>query len=69
MFDFGVSYYHHRSVVDLVISRMPVSMSLGLWTFLIVYGVCIPLGIRKAVSEGSRFDVVSSTIILRNNFV
>jgi len=64
MFDFGVSYYHHRSVVDLVISRMPVSMSLGLWTFLIVYGVCIPLGIRKAVSEGSRFDVVSSTIIL-----
>ena len=56
-------------------------MSLGLWTFLIVYGVCIPLGIRQAVSEGSRFDVVSSTIILigyaipgfvlgiRNNFV
>lgn len=64
MFDFGVSYYHHRSVVDLVISRMPVSMSLGLWTFLIVYGFCIPLGIRKAVTEGSRFDVVSSTVIL-----
>ncbi|NNK15247.1 MAG: ABC transporter permease subunit, partial [Desulfofustis sp.] len=49
---------------DLVISRMPVSMSLGLWTFLIVYGVCIPLGIAKAVRNGSRFDVVSSTVIL-----
>ncbi len=64
VFDFGTSYYHHRSVVDLVISRMPVSMSLGLWSFMIVYGVCIPLGIRKAVTDGSRFDLVSSTIIL-----
>ena len=63
-FDFGVSYYHHRSVAELVISRMPVSMSLGLWSFLIVYGVCIPLGIRKAVTDGSRFDVMSSTVIL-----
>ncbi|MFW2368765.1 MAG: microcin C ABC transporter permease YejB [Desulforhopalus sp.] len=63
-FDFGTSYYYHRSVVDLVISRMPVSMSLGLWSFFIVYGVCIPLGIKKAVTEGSRFDVISSTIIL-----
>jgi microcin C transport system permease protein len=43
---------------------MPVSMSLGLWTFLIVYGVCIPLGIAKAVRDGSRFDVFTSTIIL-----
>jgi len=64
VFDFGNSYYHHRSVVDLVISRMPVSMSLGLWSFMIVYGVCIPLGIKKAVLDGSRFDVISSTIIL-----
>lgn len=64
VFDFGTSYYYHRSVVDLVISRMPVSMSLGLWSFFIVYGVCIPLGIRKAVTEGSRFDVISSSIIL-----
>lgn len=64
IFDFGTSYYYHRSVVDLVISRMPVSMSLGLWSFFIVYGVCIPLGIRKAVTEGSRFDVITSTIIL-----
>jgi len=64
VFDFGTSYYHHASVVDLVVSRMPVSMSLGLWSFLIVYGVCIPLGIKKAVHDGSRFDVVSSAAIL-----
>ncbi len=64
VFDFGSSYYYHTSVAQLVISRMPVSMSLGLWSFLIVYGVCIPLGIAKAVRDGSRFDVVTSTIIL-----
>jgi microcin C transport system permease protein len=64
VFDFGRSYYYHQSVVDLVISRMPVSMSLGLWSFIIVYGVCIPLGISKAIRDGSRFDVLSSTAIL-----
>ncbi len=64
VFDFGTSYYYHQSVVDLVISRMPVSMSLGLWSFFIVYGVCIPLGISKAVRDGSRFDILSSTAIL-----
>ncbi len=64
VFDFGTSYYYHQSVVELVVSRMPVSMSLGLWSFIIVYGVCIPLGIKKAVRDGSRFDVLSSTVIL-----
>ncbi|MCI5158252.1 MAG: microcin ABC transporter permease, partial [Candidatus Electrothrix sp. AUS1_2] len=64
VFDFGESYYHQKGVAELVISKMPVSMSLGLWTFLIVYSVCIPLGIRKAVQDGSRFDVITSTIIL-----
>lgn len=64
VFDFGSSYYYHTSVVQLVISRMPVSMSLGFWSFLIVYGVCIPLGIAKAVRDGSRFDVFTSTVIL-----
>jgi microcin C transport system permease protein len=63
-FDFGESYYYQRDVVNLVISRLPVSMSLGLWTFLIVYGVCIPLGIAKAVRNGSGFDVFTSTVIL-----
>jgi len=64
VFDFGESYYHHRSVFDLVVSKLPVSMSLGLWTFFIVYLTCIPLGIAKAVRDGSRFDVFSSTVIL-----
>lgn len=64
VFDFGSSYYYHQSVVDLVISRMPVSMSLGLWSFVIVYGVCIPLGISKAVRDGSRFDILTSAVIL-----
>ncbi len=64
VFDFGESYYHHKSVAQLVISKLPVSMSLGLWTFLIVYSVCIPLGIAKAVRDGTRFDMVTSTIIL-----
>nr|WP_321468295.1 microcin C ABC transporter permease YejB [uncultured Desulfobulbus sp.] len=63
-FDFGQSYYHHMSVAQLVISKLPVSMSLGLWSFLIVYSVCIPLGIAKAVRDGSTFDVVSSSAIL-----
>ncbi len=62
--DFGTSYYYHQSVADLVISRMPVSMSLGLWGFVIVYGICIPLGIKKAVTDGSRFDITSSSVIL-----
>ncbi|MFC1843764.1 microcin C ABC transporter permease YejB [Thermodesulfobacteriota bacterium] len=64
VFDFGTSYYHHKSVASLVISKLPVSMSLGLWSFLIVYLTCIPLGIYKAVHDGSRADVISSTFIL-----
>ncbi len=64
VFDFGSSYYYQKTVVELVISKLPVSMSLGLWSFLIVYGVCIPLGIAKAVRHGSTFDIFSSTVIL-----
>jgi microcin C transport system permease protein len=64
VFDFGDSYYHHMSVVQLVISKLPVSMSLGLWSFFIVYSVCIPLGIAKAVRDGSTFDVLTSSVIL-----
>ena len=62
-FDFGTSYFRDEKVVDLVLSKMPVSISLGLWTTLIVYLVCIPLGIRKAVSDGSRFDVWTTTAL------
>ena len=63
-FDLGESYFHHSSVIALIISKLPVSVSLGLWTFIIVYLTCIPLGIRKAMVDGSRFDIVTSTIIL-----
>jgi microcin C transport system permease protein len=63
-FDFGESYFHNETVVELVISKLPVSISLGVWSFLIVYSTCIPLGIVKAVRDGSTFDVVSSTLIL-----
>jgi len=63
-FDFGESYYHHRTVVDLVKEKLPVSISLGGWSFLITYLACIPLGIRKAVRHGSRFDSITSVIIL-----
>ncbi len=55
-FDFGESYFRSISVVDLVLEKMPVSISLGLWSTLIAYVISIPLGIRKAVKDGSTFD-------------
>jgi len=63
-FDFGDSFFRNRRVVDLVIDKMPVSVSLGLWTTLLVYLVSIPLGIRKAVRDGSQFDVWSSSVLI-----
>ena len=63
-FDFGESFYRDQSVVDLVREKMPVSISLGLWTTLLVYCISIPLGIAKAVRDGSRFDVWTSSIII-----
>ena len=64
VFDLGQSYFHHQSVSDLIVSKLPVSISLGLWSFFIIYSICIPLGIKKAVRHGTQFDLVSSTIIL-----
>jgi microcin C transport system permease protein len=63
-FDFGESYFHNRSVMELIIDKLPVSISLGMWTFFITYLTCIPLGIAKAVRDGSMFDVTTSTLIL-----
>lgn len=64
-FDFGRSYYKDKSVWQLIVERMPVSISLGLWSTLIIYLIAIPLGIKKAVRDGSKFDVWSSfTVIL-----
>ncbi|MFT4150211.1 MAG: microcin C ABC transporter permease YejB [Paracoccaceae bacterium] len=64
MFDFGRSYFRSISVMDLVLEKMPVSITLGLWTTLISYLVSIPLGIRKAVRDGSRFDTWTSGVII-----
>ncbi len=63
-FDLGESYYRSRGVVDLVIEKLPVSISLGLWSTLIIYLISVPLGIAKAVRDGSRFDVVTSSAVI-----
>ena len=63
-FDFGESYFRSISVVDLVIEKLPVSITLGLWSTLIAYLVSIPLGIRKAVRDGSSFDTWTSGVII-----
>ncbi len=60
VFDFGESFFRDRRVTDLVIEKMPVSISLGIWTTLLVYLISIPLGIAKAVRDGSRFDIWTS---------
>ena len=62
--DFGTSYFRSISVIDLVIEKMPVSISLGLWSTLIAYIVSIPLGIRKAVRDGTPFDTWTSGVII-----
>ena len=63
-FDLGTSYFHHKGVWALIVEKLPVSASLGLWSFLFTYAVSIPLGIAKAVRNGSRFDLWTSTLIL-----
>ena len=68
-FDFGNSFFRDRSVVDLVIDKMPVSISLGLWTTLLVYLISIPLGVAKAVRDGTRFDVWTSAAVIVGNAI
>ena len=68
-FNFGDSFFRDQKVVDLVLEKMPVSISLGIWSTLAVYLVSIPLGIRKALKHGSRFDVWSSTIVILGNAI
>ena len=63
-FDFGESYFRSISVIDLIIEKMPVSISLGLWSTLIAYLISIPLGIRKAVRDGTPFDTWTSGVII-----
>ena len=68
-FDFGDSYFRDCAVMDLVLDKMPVSISLGLWTTLLVYLISIPLGIMKAVKDGSRFDVATSSVVIVGNAI
>jgi microcin C transport system permease protein len=63
-FDFGRSYFRDIDVIDLIKEKLPVSISLGLWMTLLTYLISIPLGIAKAVRDGSRFDTVSSSLII-----
>jgi microcin C transport system permease protein len=63
-FDFGESFYQDKKVLDLIYEKLPVSISLGIFSTLIIYLISIPLGIKKAVNDGSRFDITSSSIII-----
>jgi microcin C transport system permease protein len=63
-FDFGKSYFRDVSVLELIKEKLPVSMSLGIWMTLLTYLISIPLGIHKAVRDGSRFDVWTSTVVI-----
>jgi microcin C transport system permease protein len=64
VFDFGNSFFQDRSVTSLIFERLPVSISLGLWSTLLVYLISIPLGIAKAVRDGSGFDVWTSAVVI-----
>ena len=68
-FDFGESFFRNQRVVDLVLEKLPVSISLGLWTTLLIYTISIPLGILKAIRDGSRFDFWSSSVVVVGNAI
>ena len=63
-FDLGESYFQHQSVLGLMGDKLPVSISLGMWTFLLTYLISVPLGVRKAVRDGTPFDVWTTTLLL-----
>ena len=69
VFDFGDSFYQDRSVISIIISKLPVSISLGVWSTLMIYLISIPMGIRKAARHGSRFDVWTSAAVIVGNAV
>ena len=68
-FDFGKSFFRDKSVIGLIVEKMPVSISIGLWSSLIVYLISIPLGVAKAVRDGSRFDVWTSGAVIFGNAI
>lgn len=63
-FDFGTSFYQDKKVIDLIWQKFPVSISIGLWSTLLIYLISIPLGIKKAIKDGSKFDIISSSTII-----
>ncbi len=63
-FDFGTSYYRDTKVTELIKEKLPVSVSLGLWTTLLIYLISIPLGIKKATNDGNSFDIWTSGVVL-----
>lgn len=63
-FDLGKSFFYNKNVWQLILEKLPVSISLGVWTFLLVYLISLPLGIAKAVRAGSRFDIATTAIVL-----
>jgi len=68
-FNFGESFFKDQKVIDLILEKMPVSISLGIWSTLVVYLISIPLGIHKAIKHGSRFDIWSSTVVILGNAI
>lgn len=68
-FEFGSSFYKNTAVIDLLLEKLPVSISLGLWSTLLIYLISIPLGIQKALKEGSTFDGITSTLIIIGNAI
>jgi len=68
-FDFGDSFFQDRKVIDIVLEKLPVSISLGLWTTLLIYLISIPLGIYKAVNDGKKFDIWSSVVVIIGNAI
>jgi microcin C transport system permease protein len=68
-FDFGESFFRSRSVTDLILDKLPVSISLGLWTTVLTYLISIPLGIAKATRDGTRFDFWTSVVVLVGNAI
>lgn len=68
-FNFGNSFFQDRKVIDIVLEKLPVSISLGLWTTLLIYLISIPLGIFKAVNDGKKFDIWSSAVVIIGNAI
>tara|TARA_B110000238_G_C16040214_1_gene401543 strand:+ start:25 stop:804 length:780 start_codon:yes stop_codon:yes gene_type:complete len=69
VFDFGTSFFQDRKVIDIVLEKLPVSISLGLWTTLLIYLISIPLGVFKAVNDGRKFDIWSSVVVVIGNAI